>query len=192
MDAPATTVRDPAELLDVHMHEVAGMRVFVAPDHGSGRPVHPGETIEAEPAQDPVRGGGSDAQSVGDAHWSELFATAQHLDTPLQRQRDLRRAPMGSARSVVETGRAFGLPAAPPLLRRLAAHAHLVSDVRDRTAGLDARDEEPSSRHGQFRVSVQASLLGSGAAGDVATPSPGGSPHVQSPAAVNNVRGHDN
>lgn len=72
MDAPASTVGDAAEFLDVHVDEFAGSVVFVAADDLSGGPVEEGQAVQAVPGQDSVNGRDGQAQDRSDACWAQL------------------------------------------------------------------------------------------------------------------------
>src|SRR4051812_48502696 len=52
--SPATACGDAAQLLDVHLDQLAGTVMFdAAADHGAGGTVEPAELVEALAAQDP-------------------------------------------------------------------------------------------------------------------------------------------
>ncbi len=55
----------------------------------------------------------------------------------------------------METGFAFGPPAADPLVGRGAGYPHLNRDVHDRPAGLDAFDQDPPAMNRQPGVTVR-------------------------------------
>ena len=47
MDAVAATLTQPAQLLDVHMDELAGVGALIAADQLAGGPVQAGQPVEA-------------------------------------------------------------------------------------------------------------------------------------------------
>ena len=190
--APAAARRDAPQLLDVHVDEVAGPGVLVAAaDDASGRPVDPGEAVEAEPAEHAVDGGAGHAELPADAFGAELAAAPQPLDAALEAGGHARGGAVRLARAVLQAGLALGQPATPPAVGGLAGDAHLGRDVRRRTAARDALDENAATGGGEFGVTVQLSLLGTGAIGYAATPSLGGSFHATT-TSVTNVRGCHN
>lgn len=54
MCSPPAAVRDPPELLDVDVDQVARSISFVATDHASRGSVHPHQPVEVAAHQDPV------------------------------------------------------------------------------------------------------------------------------------------
>jgi hypothetical protein len=84
MDAVATTGRDPAQLLDVRVDQVAGMGMLVAADHPAGGAVQLDQPVDVVADQDAVDGGGGQAEAGGDAGRAEPFLAAQPDDALLQ------------------------------------------------------------------------------------------------------------
>ena len=187
--APAASWGDAAQLLDVDVEQVSRPGVLVqASDDPSGRAVEPGEAVEAEPAEHAIHGGAGQSQPPADAHGAELAAPSQPLDLALDPSRHAGGRAPRPARSVLQAGLALGQPAAPPLVAGFAGDAHLCCDVRRGSAARDAVDEDAATGGGELGVTVHVSLRGTGATGDAATPSPGGSLHSTT-ADVTNVHG---
>jgi hypothetical protein len=54
MDPVAAAVAEPAQLLDVHVDQLAGVGPFVAADELAGGPVYAGQPVQPMADQDPV------------------------------------------------------------------------------------------------------------------------------------------
>jgi len=65
-EAPTAVVGHPAELLDIHVEHVAGVRVFIAADQFSGGAVDVAEPVEPTAHQHRVHGRGGHAEPVTD------------------------------------------------------------------------------------------------------------------------------
>ena len=131
---PASARGYPPQLLDIHVEQVSGMEVLIAPDHPAGGPVEPAQPLQAETAQHAVDGRGGESESVADADRPDLLAPAETLDAPLQRTRCPPRAASWTAGTVLQPGLALSHEPAPPAMGRLAGHSHLRSDMGDRPA----------------------------------------------------------
>ncbi|GHB72290.1 hypothetical protein GCM10010377_73610 [Streptomyces viridiviolaceus] len=118
VDAPSSAVGDAAEFPDVDVDELAGPAAFVAADDLSGGSVQEGQAVQAVPGQDPVDGGGGQAQDRSDAGRAQLAFLSQSADPVLQRCRGPVRRPAGPAGTVVQAGLALCLPAAQPFVGR--------------------------------------------------------------------------
>ena len=116
--APATTTRDPTELLRIDVHELAGPAGFDPSDHATGRPVDPTQPVQLPPDQHSVHGRGVHFHNPGDAGRPELAVPAEPLDALLERHRRLVRAAMRAARTIMQAGVAFGPPPGPPFVDR--------------------------------------------------------------------------
>lgn len=66
MGAVAAAIGDIAQLLDVHMEQVARRVAFVAADRATGGPVQVGQASQAVADQHAVHRGWVEAQQVGD------------------------------------------------------------------------------------------------------------------------------
>jgi hypothetical protein len=106
---PPAAVGDAAELLDVYVHQVAGVRPFVAAhwlfaDRLAGGQVQGGQLGHLEAHQDPVHGRGVHTQSAGDGGWTEAAGAAQvrHLAFDPHRGAGLRWGQLD--RSTIPTG----------------------------------------------------------------------------------------
>lgn len=77
---------------------------------------------------------------------------AQPDHPPLQPLLGPVRTVVGDRGPVVKPRLALGLEARPPAVRGRARHAHLVRDVRDRTALLDPADQREAALDGQTCV----------------------------------------
>ncbi|KIF00446.1 hypothetical protein PL81_41130 [Streptomyces sp. RSD-27] len=67
----AAAVGDPAQLLDVDVHQLARAGAFVAADHFAGGPVQGGQGRQSVAGQDPVGGWGRDPGSGGQPQGSD-------------------------------------------------------------------------------------------------------------------------
>ncbi len=81
---PATTVRDPAKLLDVNMDQVAGSGSFIAQSASpGGADLGPGDGVELEQfrqagaGDDPGRGRGADPDALSKLRWPQPFPDPQ-------------------------------------------------------------------------------------------------------------------
>ncbi len=167
--APAATVGDAADFLDVDVDEVAGVVVFVAlvavaggADDSAGERVAVGQPGHVMATQDPPacrRWYSGVAGQTGRAAPQPL-ACGQY--PPLGARWCAGRAGAGSAGPVGETGLAFGVEAGDPAVGALTGYSELFGDVGDRAAvDTDAVDQEPAAVHGQPGVTVgHEDLLG--------------------------------
>lgn len=146
VDAPATTVGDTPQLLDVHMQEVAGPGMFVAADDAAAGPVEPGKPLQAETPEDAVDSRGGYAQAIPDTCRAKFLTTSKSLDPLLLACRTTPRAVTGSRRAIVEPRFALSLPTTPPTRCGLTGEAHFRCDVRNRSTRGNAFDEQQASR----------------------------------------------
>src|ERR1700712_5608529 len=119
--APATTVGDAAELLDVHVHQLAGPGPLVAgrgllrgPDDFPGHRVQyaqPGRSAADQNAGDRA---GRHAQLGADPVRPPALTVAQLDDAVLDLGRGPGRAGVRAAGPILEAGVALGLPAGDP------------------------------------------------------------------------------
>jgi len=77
VDAPAAAVAEPAEFLDVDVDQFTGAVAFVAAHPVAGRPVQPGQPVQAVAGQHGVHGGGRHVQDRGQPPRPELAAGTQ-------------------------------------------------------------------------------------------------------------------
>ena len=146
--APAATVGDPSDLLDIHVDQLAGAFTFVADSGGLRGPDHlarqrvalaqPRNVMSSQdPADRPCRDTELGTQPVLP---SAMFpATVQDLLLDLRAGACRRRVWSGA--SIVKPFLTFGSEPGDPPVRALAGHAHRFGDVRDRHPGLDTFDE---------------------------------------------------
>jgi hypothetical protein len=78
--APASTIGDIAELLDINVNQGPGIVVLVAADRFAGGPVDVGEPVEATPDQDLVHGRRREPDPVGDLDRSQTMLPTQVHD----------------------------------------------------------------------------------------------------------------
>src|SRR3990170_1794867 len=117
IEALAATWRDPAQLLDVQMHQVARTIVDVA-DGLAGGAVQAGEPVEAQASQHSVDGGTRDLQLPGDAVGAPALPAAQAGDGIHQTGSQRTGPAMRGTGPVHKPLRAFSPPAPPPLVGR--------------------------------------------------------------------------
>jgi hypothetical protein len=192
MHTPPSTRRNASQLLDVHLDELAGTGVLdAATNHGPGRPIHPGDAVQALTAQDAMHRRCRQPHDAGNASRPKLATTTQHLDPTFQRPRCSSRTRPWLARAIEETDVAFATPTAPPLVGSLPRDPQLVRHVRNRAARLNPSDQQPSTMQVQPSVSVHKSLPRVGAGFSTHT-----LPRRLFSSAdhrrVNNVHGQDN
>ncbi|NYI03534.1 hypothetical protein FHU37_000477 [Allostreptomyces psammosilenae] len=154
VDAPAASVGDVAEFLDVDVDEFAGAGAFVAADDPSGGAVHPGQAVHSVPGEDPVHGGGGHAHQWADPRRAELAFCAQGDHLRLDPGRGAMRRGPWPARPVEQAFQAFGPPPADPLVGGRARDAHLRGDMRYRTPRGDPLDQQLSALERQPGVRV--------------------------------------
>jgi hypothetical protein len=75
--APAATVAQAAEFLDVDVHELAGTLALVAADDPPRRAIHPAESRDAVAGEHSVHGRRRDAELVADPRRAELARSAK-------------------------------------------------------------------------------------------------------------------
>jgi hypothetical protein len=114
VDTPAAAVGDPAELLDVDVHEVAGGGVLVAAHHPTGGPVRPGQPGHAGAGEHPVDGGGVQAEREPEARRPAPPDHPDLDDAPLGADGRAPRTAVRPARAVVPARRAVLPVAAGP------------------------------------------------------------------------------
>jgi hypothetical protein len=131
---PASTLRDFAQLLDVDVDQLSGARSFVAADHASGGPIHPGQTIDPQADEDPVDRRGRDTESVANASWAQLERPTQFVDLLFDDGVGSMRTPARSARTIYQSELADLVPAAPPLIGRRTRNPHFLGHMGHRTA----------------------------------------------------------
>ena len=143
--APAPAVGDLADLLHIHVDQVAGFLVLVAADGLTGCAVDVGKPVEPATDQDRVHGRGRHVESVGDLDRSEPLLPAQVHDLadhwcwcPV-RLVTRRRGPISHA------GRTLGLVAVRPLLRGLPRHVVALGGPGRRPAVVDDQTRQPQS-----------------------------------------------
>lgn len=100
MDTPPAARADAAEFLDVDVDQIAGLVVFVAADHDTGRPVHPREAIHPVTHQYRVHCRGRHPELAGDTGRPELLGRAELDDLRFDPLGGLVRAVVGSARAI--------------------------------------------------------------------------------------------
>jgi len=113
---PSAAGADSAQLLDVHVDEVAGPLVLVAADDAARGPVEPAEPLQAQAAEHPVHRGGGHPQAVADASRAQLQPATELLDPADHPQRRAMWALPGTARTVVQPDLAFCTKPAPPAI----------------------------------------------------------------------------
>jgi hypothetical protein len=79
-----TALRDAAQLLDVQVDQVAWPWVLEAADRAASRPVQPGQPVAAMADQDPMHGGGRQAEPGGDPCGTQSLTLAQPEDALFQ------------------------------------------------------------------------------------------------------------
>ena len=159
--SPTAAIRDPADLLDVHMDQLAGPLAFVAqrsglrgPDPLSGQWVALAQTSHAITAQDP-----------GHRPWGQTELGAEPvLSATLRRSciehalLDLPRScrhPERSRRTVVQTRVALGSEASDPTMRTLPRHAHRLGNVSDWHPFTDPLHQQSTTMKRQTGVTVR-------------------------------------
>jgi hypothetical protein len=105
-------------------------------------------------AKDAVDGGGGQLQDRADAGGAELTVTAQLHDLGLHAGGDAAWMGVGNRWPILQASHAVVLPTTPPAVGAGPRDAHLVGDLGDRPAGMDALAQQQSSRWGQAGVSV--------------------------------------
>jgi hypothetical protein len=150
----AAAVGNPAEFLHVDVDQLAGTVAFVAADDLPGRPVQPGQPVEAVAGQDPVHRRGGHAQDRADPGGSEFAGPPQLADPLFHRGRGPVRGRGRSAGPVVQARLALGPPPADPLVGRGPRYAHLGRDMSDRAARADPFDQQPPTEDGQPGITV--------------------------------------
>jgi hypothetical protein len=153
-DLVAAAVRDPAELLDVHVDQVAGPLTLIAADDLPGGPVQEGQTVQAVPGQDPVNGRGGQAQDRPKAGGAKFARLPQSAHPGLHRRRSAVRCRQETAGAVVQSLFALRPPAADPLVARGAGDAHLGRDMCDGATCADTFDQQPPAMNGQPGITV--------------------------------------
>jgi hypothetical protein len=197
--AVAAALRDPPELLDVHMHELPRPVPLVAHDLAAQlaarRQVDLVQPRLAFAAQHPVHRRGVHAEPMADPGRSPASLAAQVHDPADQRAPDLRRAAVRPARPVlhrfqrVAARLAVAIPGGPPA-RGLRRGLEALGGSTQRPAVVDDTASQGKTALGsQGGVSVQQEdLRGLGEA--VASPTSLGGPlHVRMTRRVTNVRG---
>ncbi len=152
--APAATVGDPAELLDVHVHQLAGPVAFVAHRGDLGGPDHlTGHRVQRAPARgtrwrarirDTVRAGTPSSAPIQSGPRRSL--TAQLDDLLLDLGAGPRRARVRARGSVLQPGLALGGVAVDPGLHALARDPHRRRDVGLLPAAPDAAARSAAGR----------------------------------------------
>ena len=107
--------RDPGELLDIDVHQLAASRGLDAADHTAGRPIHPPQAVAPVAHQDPMHRRCGDPEDAADARRAQLAITAQVKDLPFGHARGLLRAAPGPARAVGKARDPLTQIPAPPL-----------------------------------------------------------------------------
>jgi hypothetical protein len=154
MDAVTATPADAAELLHVHVDELAGTGALVTADDPTGRPVQVVEPGEVVTDEDGIDRRGRDPERGGDPVRALLLHPALLDDPGLQPGLGPRRGGMRPARAVDQAAGTELLVAAPPLRGALAGDPHLGGHVGDHPVLFDPSAEQESTCRGEWGVSV--------------------------------------
>ena len=182
MNAMAASRRNAAQLLDVHVDQLARVGALIAADRLPGRPVHPGQPVQPVAAQHPVHGGGRQPNQGADPGRAELAHAAQFQDGCFQLSWGSVGMMVRPAGPVDQASRAVLAVAAPSAVGAGAGDAHLSGDVGDGAASGDALAQDPSSDRGEAGVSVGHEDLQQ-VSRQTAPPRRRSSPHVNNPHA---------
>src|SRR5437868_4495344 len=106
MDPPATTARDPPQLLRVDVHELAGPGHLEAAHGLAGHAVELIETVELRPDQHAMPGRGRHVDDPGDPCWPKPTMPAQTHDPAFPRRLGLIRRSTRPARATHQGCRA--------------------------------------------------------------------------------------
>ena len=196
--APAAAVGDPAELLHVHVDQLAGPVAFVADRGDLAGPDHlPGDRVQQRQRRDLVPAPGS-----GDTVRAGTPASAPIQSGPRRSRRrssttrsstSAGGAPRHRVRPggpVVQTGLALGGVPVDPGLHALAGDPHRRRDVRLLPAGLVPLDDQQPAVDGQPSITVGHENLRSVRALDKPHPNRGFSSRQAIPPATNVLAGY--
>ncbi len=150
----AATGGNPAQLLHIHVHQLAGTTALVAADGRHGLAVEVAQAVQIMTAQHPVDRGRRQVQAGGDAIRADLVPTSLPEDLRLRRRRCEHRRATRPAGAVIEAVHAQLQVPVPPLGGALAGDGHRLGGVGDRDAGLDPPAEQQSALGRQRGVTV--------------------------------------
>src|SRR5947199_3486348 len=147
-------IGNTAQLLHVHVDQLAGAGALVAADGGGRAPVEVVEAVEVVTAQDPIDGGGGEVEVDGQTIRPDLLGPTLAADLGLDPLGDSGRRPPGTARAVMQALDSEFEIAMPPLRGTAPRDAHGGGHVGDRLAGLDALAQQQSTGRGERSVTV--------------------------------------
>lgn len=102
VDPPSAAVGDPAELLDIDMHQLTRAGALVAADHLPGRPVQPGPAVHPAPGQDRMDRRVRQADQRADPGRYEQTVAVPGRERGGERARPTCRSDSGTVRPLVE------------------------------------------------------------------------------------------
>lgn len=137
------------------------MVTLVSPDDLTRGAIHPGQTIEPQPDQDPVDGRRRNAETVANAARAEFELCAQLGNLCLDLPRSLTGGAPGPAGAVDQPINTLLAEPPPPLVAGGPRDPHLGCHMGDGSALFNAPTERQSANRGESGVSVHLSLLGS-------------------------------
>jgi hypothetical protein len=180
--APAAASGDAAELLDVHVHQLAGPGAFVAHRGGLGRADHfAGHRVQHRKVGQVVAGEDARDRAGGQAELSRDLVAAEplglsHRHHPfLDPGRGRGGAAARARTAVAQAGLALGGEPVQPLLDAPARDAHRRGDVGLFPALLATLDDQQPAAHGQAGISVRREDSRVVKTSDIST-KPGGPP----------------
>jgi len=158
---PAATVGDAAELLHVHVHQLAGAFPFVADRGGLGRAdplpghrVQLGQAGQAGAGDDPRHCSGGHSCPRGKLVTPEPLLRAQRDHFNLPMVRGAVRDPMRTRRPLTQPAHALLSVAVQPPLHTAAGHPHSRGDMRLLPPRTGAFNDQQPAAHGQAGISV--------------------------------------
>src|SRR5690606_3540480 len=187
--APATPVGDPADLLDVHVHQLAGTVAFIAhrgglagADHLAADRVELTQVGQSVAAQDPRHGPRTDAEFGPEPVRPTTFPLPQGHDLVGELAAGAGRATMRARGTLAKPLLALAAIPVDPARGALARDTHLLGHVRDRAPLPEYPiDNDAAAVQGQPGITVGHENLRSEWVLDSHTPT-GGSPHINNPS----------
>jgi hypothetical protein len=154
MDSPAAALAQPAEFLDIDMHQLARTSAFVAADHLPGRPVQPRQSRHAVPGQDSVHCRGRESDQGRDPIRAEFAVPTQTQHSGLDLRVGPARNVVGTAGPISQTRWAFSAVAGQPFVASRPRDTELGRHMSNRTTGQNTLDQHSATVHGQTGVTV--------------------------------------
>jgi hypothetical protein len=133
-DPVAAAIRDVAQLLDVDVHQVTRVGVFVAADHPPGAAVQMGQAWESIAGQDPMHSGWVQPEEVGDAGGAPPAREADLDDPPLGPGRGASRTSGDSVLTSQSTPNPEALPQTKIIRSRVGAHPTAMGSTPRRSS----------------------------------------------------------